>query len=144
VDSHITLRAHEEDGCYVLEAGARSFPAIDPVGVRFTFPLWSIDESLDPTLLRPDKPRRRKQPDIEPLVPWSAERFAGEFLADTPTHKREIVALAADAVGSARKAETWLAIAESKGLAHRWILAGRKRELLYANHPQPTFETAET
>jgi hypothetical protein len=142
-DSHVVLRAHEEDQAYVLEAGARSFPKIEPMGVRFTFPIWHIDESLDTTRLRPDKPRRPRQT-VETVERWTAERFAAEFLTATPTNKREIVAVAAEHVGSARKAETWLAIAESKGCAHRWNIPGRKRELLFANQPQPTFEVVKT
>lgn len=58
VDSHVILRPHVEAGCIVLEAAARSFPPVDPVGLRWEWPLWTVDRSLDPGALKLDKPRR--------------------------------------------------------------------------------------
>jgi hypothetical protein len=136
-DSHLILRAHEEDGCFVLDAGARSFPQIEPVGVRFTFPVWRIDESLDPALLKPDKPRKRKTEPAEPAVPWTAERFAAQFVSTVPKSKAAIISTAAQSVGSARQAETWLAVASENGLIHRHKRL-KDRTVYYASVPQAT------
>jgi hypothetical protein len=46
-DSHLVLREHEEDGAVVFDAVVRSFPPIEPVVLRWQFPLWRPDSSLD-------------------------------------------------------------------------------------------------
>ena len=51
-DSHLILRPHEEDGAVVLEAAVRSFPPVEPLPMRFTFPIWAVDEALDPKKVR--------------------------------------------------------------------------------------------
>ena len=51
-DSHVILRQHEEPDCVVLDAALRSFPPIEPVVLRWNFPLWSPDDSLDPGQLK--------------------------------------------------------------------------------------------
>jgi len=51
-DSHLILRAHEEDGGVVFEGAVRSFPPIQPIGLRWKFPLWVPDLSLDPDKLK--------------------------------------------------------------------------------------------
>jgi len=50
-DAHIVLRTHEEPGAAVLDAALRSFRPIDPLPLRFEWPLWSPDEALDPDKL---------------------------------------------------------------------------------------------
>jgi DnaB-like helicase N terminal domain/AAA domain len=47
-DAHIVLRPHEEEGAVVLEAVVRSFKPIDPLPLRWTFPVWTPDVGLDP------------------------------------------------------------------------------------------------
>lgn len=47
-DAHLILRPHEVSGCAVLEAALRSFPPMEPVTLRWSFPTWSIDGRLDP------------------------------------------------------------------------------------------------
>jgi hypothetical protein len=137
VDSHVTLRAHEENDCYVLEAGARSFKKIDPVGVRFKFPLWRIDKSLDPTALRPDNPRRRKAGTVKPLDPWTAERFTSAFVTAAPRVKSSIIDDAVVAGLSKTKAGDLLKSAESKNLVHRWTYGPRK-PVEFATVQQPS------
>lgn len=51
VDAHIILRPHEEDGAYVLDAAVRSFPPVQPLALRWEFPLWSIAPDLDSSAL---------------------------------------------------------------------------------------------
>lgn len=46
-DCHLILRAHEESGAYVLDAAVRSFPPVETKGLRYEYPLWHLDESLD-------------------------------------------------------------------------------------------------
>ncbi len=51
-DAHLVLRQHEEEGAVVLEAVVRSFAPVEPLALRWTFPLWTADDSLDPAQLR--------------------------------------------------------------------------------------------
>ncbi|MEM7630362.1 MAG: AAA family ATPase, partial [Planctomycetota bacterium] len=47
-DTHLVLRPHEEDGVVVLDAAVRSWPPIEPTCLRWSFPVWNADRSLDP------------------------------------------------------------------------------------------------
>lgn len=52
VDSHLVLRPHEKDDAVVLEAAVRSWPPINPLCLRWDFPLWRLDSDLDPAALK--------------------------------------------------------------------------------------------
>jgi AAA domain/DnaB-like helicase N terminal domain len=51
-DCHLILREHEENGAAVLEAAVRSFAPVEPIGLRWIFPLWTPDEGLNVGLLK--------------------------------------------------------------------------------------------
>jgi hypothetical protein len=51
VDCHAILRPHAEKDVHVLEAALRSFPPLEPVCLRWEFPIWKPAEGLDPTRL---------------------------------------------------------------------------------------------
>jgi hypothetical protein len=51
-DAHIIFREHEEPNAVVLDAALRSFAPIEPVVLRWQFPLWTPDDSLDPGKLK--------------------------------------------------------------------------------------------
>ncbi len=51
-DVHLILRDHEEAGVAVVDAAVRSFAPIEPLAIRWQFPLWSVDEFEDPTKLK--------------------------------------------------------------------------------------------
>lgn len=62
VDCHLVLRPHEEPDCVVLDAALRSFPKLDPVALRWRFPVLTVDWSLDPSKLRGlERPQRDRQ-----------------------------------------------------------------------------------
>jgi hypothetical protein len=52
VDAHVVLREHTEDDAVVLEAALRSFPPVEPLTLRWKFPLWTPAEELNPDNLR--------------------------------------------------------------------------------------------
>ena len=61
-DSHLVLREHEQDGCYVLDAAVRSFAPVEPVVLRWEFPVWQLADELDAKRLkRPVTPREARQ-----------------------------------------------------------------------------------
>ncbi len=51
-DTHLILREHEESGVAVLDAAVRSFPPVEPLAVRWEFPLWVPDGTLDVKALK--------------------------------------------------------------------------------------------
>jgi hypothetical protein len=57
-DTHLILRPHEEEGCIILEAAVRSWPPVEPMPLRWAFPVWVPAQGLDPTKL---KGRQTKQ-----------------------------------------------------------------------------------
>lgn len=60
-DCHLILRAHEEQGAYVLDAAVRSFKPVETKGLRYEFPLWHEDEALDLTLLEGSKNKNQEK-----------------------------------------------------------------------------------
>ncbi len=51
-DCHLILREHEEDDTVVLDAAVRSFPPVEPIVLRWEYPLWVRDEFGDPQQLK--------------------------------------------------------------------------------------------
>ena len=47
-DTHLVLRRHKEANAVVMEAVVRSFPSVPPLCLRWDWPLWNRDESLNP------------------------------------------------------------------------------------------------
>jgi AAA domain/DnaB-like helicase N terminal domain len=60
-DTHIVIREHENPGVFVLDAAVRSFAPIEPIAVRFEFPLWIPDEDADPTHLKSQPTRQQER-----------------------------------------------------------------------------------
>ena len=51
-DCHLVLREHEEDGVIVLSAAVRSFKPVEPLALRWEFPLWVPAVEIDPAKLK--------------------------------------------------------------------------------------------
>jgi hypothetical protein len=51
-DSLLIMTQHREPGCFVIEATLRNFKPMSPFVVRWNFPLFERDESLDPQDLK--------------------------------------------------------------------------------------------
>jgi AAA domain len=52
VDVALTLTELDEEDCFVVEIRQRSFPEIKPFGVRWTYPIFVRDDSIDIARLR--------------------------------------------------------------------------------------------
>jgi hypothetical protein len=140
-DTHLILRAHEQEDCFVLDAAARSWPPIKPICLRWEFPVFNPAPDLDPAALRPDRPRRPRPPK-EPAAPvkaWSAASFAGDFITDTPQPRAAIFEAARAAGLSENRAKGLLAAAEAEGRAFRWHF-GPAAPVRFATVKQPTLE----
>ena len=55
-DAHLILRPHAESGAVIFEGVVRAHLSIEPIVLVRDFPLWKIDDSLDPKQLRGDRP----------------------------------------------------------------------------------------
>lgn len=128
-DAHIALRPHEEPGCVVLDGGVRSFPPIEPLVLRWTFPVWQPAPELDPGALRVAKGRRGGQ-----ATAWTAER-AVTWLAAEPKAAEVVVASATRSGCPAATARRLLLVAEADGLAYRHV--GARGAIAWALVPQP-------
>jgi len=129
-DTHLVLRPHEEPGAVVLEAAVRSWPPIEPMPLRWLFPVWKPASDLDPTLLKSEKPKRTKPAAKSTETPkqpaWTVERFVEAFLTDQPATKAEIRERATDVPGlSWRRVSDFLEIGERNGLIERVKLPGQ-------------------
>jgi hypothetical protein len=63
-DCHLILREHEDENAVVLAAAVRSFAPVDPLVLRWQFPLWVADHSADPARLkRPPSSSDQRQAD---------------------------------------------------------------------------------
>ena len=63
-DVHAIFREHEEEGVHVFEVLVRSFAPVSAIPVRWMFPLWIPDHSVDPSMLRGRlKPSEQRQND---------------------------------------------------------------------------------
>jgi hypothetical protein len=67
-DCHLVLREHEQAGIVVLEAAVRSFPPVEPLALRWEFPLWVPESNCDPRKLKGKlsaKEQRQNDRDME-------------------------------------------------------------------------------
>ncbi len=93
-DTHLVIRPHETDGVAVMEAVVRSWPAPEPLAIRWHFPVWTLDAEADPTrLLRPAKrgQQESREADQRELV-----RVSMELGAATKTHLRSMLGWGGD------------------------------------------------
>jgi len=62
-DCHLVLREHEEEGHVVLDAAVRSFAPVEPVVLKWQFPLWVAVDDADPSRLKGCKSKGEEQQD---------------------------------------------------------------------------------
>ena len=134
-DTHLVLRPHEEEGAVILDAAVRSWPPIDPVCLRWECPVWSVDESLDPSALRNLRKQKQDLPDEPEAEPWTPDRFVARFISEKPLGKGQIREAATAEPGlSWRRVADLLEVAEANGLVHRWRV-GKAHKAMYATVP---------
>jgi hypothetical protein len=108
-DCHAVLREHAEPDKAVLEAAVRSFPPVDPVVLRWEYPLWTVDHDADPALLKlpastNEKAQERRDKDGKDLIL--------KVLLDSPATART---LRTSTQISRERLERLLAVLESEG-----------------------------
>jgi hypothetical protein len=70
-DSLLTMTKHENEDCYTVDCVLRNHPEQDPFVVRWNFPLFVIDDNLDPQKLKQIKgrPKSFDEQDTFALLP---------------------------------------------------------------------------
>jgi len=122
-DTHLVLRSHEEDDAVVVDAAVRSWPPIDATCLRWAFPVWQAAPDLDPTALRKETGKKKREPKEE----WTPEAFAQSFVTDEPATRSAITSKAVAAGLSNWWADRLLRMADSDGLLVR-DGAGKRNE----------------
>jgi hypothetical protein len=139
-DTHLILRQHQEDGCVVVDAAVRSWQPLDSLCLRWSFPVWSIDDSLDPADLRPERPRKKaklKDEQHSNTPKWTQDSFVASFVSDEPTTMKEIMVAAKESGITQRMARDMIQLTEGAGLIYRWTF-GSNRPVKFATVPQPS------
>lgn len=57
-DTHLILRQHEADDAVAVEAAVRSWAPLAPFCMRWEFPVWLVDDHLNPADIRKERPRK--------------------------------------------------------------------------------------
>lgn len=136
-DSHLILRPHVEPNCAVLEAAVRSWPPVEPRVLRWTFPVWTPDEGLDPEQLRPEPFGTQSKKSVETNEQkWTAAMFVETFLSERGQSSDDILDAAEEAGISERQARKLLRAAVRKGLIHQHREAANQ-PAEYATMPFP-------
>ncbi len=138
VDFHFVTREHQEPDCVVAHLANRSFPPMPAFVLRWQFPRYRIDESLDPANIKTDKrPGGRPRKDAEENPVWTPNTFAEGMITAEPQTADEIVWTAKEAGMSGRNAMSLLRAAVAKKLAFEWPKANRNLPSYFANR-EPT------
>lgn len=131
-DTHLVLRPHEEDGIVVLDAAVRSWAPIDPTCLRWDFPVWSVDDTLDPAALKNERARKKREKPVKEEPPaWTPERFVGAFMGEPRTRDEIVNAARAEGL-SIREAKRLITLATGNGLAEQEPFDGRTAPRLAA------------
>lgn len=124
-DTHLVMRKHVEEDAYVLEAAVRSFKPLAPLVMRWEFPVWVPDASLDPMKLenKETKARQKKDEDAKRDL---AKAIAKEGPATANTLRRKL------AMGEARCQRLLDAMVKSGTLRRTKAMASGNPTAVYA------------
>jgi len=115
-DTHLVVRQHQEPGTFIMEAAVRSWPPMEPLGLRFQWPLFTLAHEVDTSaLLGALAPKAPKASDV-PL-----EEFVEQCVAiNDPCSQLSVKHEGRQRFGlSDRKAEDTLDLAIERGLVAR-------------------------
>ena len=133
-DTHLVLRPHEEPGAVVLEAAVRSWPPVEPMALRWLFPLWKPAPELNPAALRSEKPRRKPRSPDESTAVLDIQTFVRRYVDETARTIAEIAEVAQISMWRARQ---FLREAEAARLVVRWPPANPNQPVRFATIPPP-------
>ncbi len=126
-DTHMVLRPHEEEDAVVLDAAVRSWPPCAPRCLRWSFPVWSPADDLDPEQLKGDSGKKKAEKKEE----WTPETFVQAFVDEQPATRSTILGRAVGAGLSKWAADNLLRIADADGLMLRQGQGKRNEPFTY-------------
>lgn len=142
-DTHLILRNHQEPGVVVLDAAVRSWAPIEPICLKWDFPVWKPATGLDPTALKPEKPPRPKK-EGSPKAPkeeWTVQRFVSALLTKNPIPKDVILGRATQTHHiPGRAAKSLLDVAQADRLIFQWTYP-KDRKVYFATVEQSLMDT---
>lgn len=130
----------------VVDAAVRSWQPLDSLCLRWSFPVWTIEDNLDPSDLRPERRRKKPKPKDEQqsdAPKCTKDSFVASFVSDEPTTMKAIMAAARETGITQRIARDMIQLTEGDGLIHRWTF-GANRPVKFATVPQPSLVGTET
>jgi len=141
-DVHAVLRRHQEEGAVVMEAMARSWPPVKPVAMRWEFPVWNVDESLDSSMLKSEQAKRSRQeakrPKKDETPVWEVDQFVSAFFSKEPMTNAELRVKTSGIDGlSMRLVKDLTELAESKKLIFRRTVGSSHKVQLSTVPPAP-------
>lgn len=130
-DSHMILLAHAEPACVVMEAAVRSWPPIEPSVLRWSFPIWTPDDSLDPADLKVIRPSKREHSgDTEESQSrqcrWTVEKFVETFITEFSQPYADVLDAGEDAGLTERMVKRFLRSAVRRKLIFKWAPGGNQ------------------
>ncbi len=148
-DCHLVLRPHEEPGAVVLDAAVRSWQPVEPLCLRWSFPVWTAAPDLDPTALRPERARRQrgvaKAPEpVQEKPKWDADMFVAAFITSEGRQADTIHGLAMEQGLACAHSRRLLSKAIDDGQVYRWRSGGANKPVRYATQPEPLIELPES
>lgn len=142
-DLHLVLRPHLEPDAVVVEAANRSWAPVSPLCMRWQYPVWNIDTTLDPTQLKPERSRTSRRKDATQKAPASKpppmtnQEFVTAFVKREPQVKEAIILAATRSGMPRRTALDLLTVAREAGLIHAWRKGGANTKEKFATVPSP-------
>jgi len=127
-DCHFVLRPHQADDCTLAGAVVRSWKPFTPIGLRWTFPLWEVDDTLDPAQLREG---RQKKPAADAPPAWTPLAFADAFTNSEPRSTDQVLTAAGLEGLSNRTAKSLLRTATAEGFIIQHGTGGGRIPLTY-------------
>ncbi|MCD4832051.1 MAG: AAA family ATPase [Anaerohalosphaeraceae bacterium] len=135
-DTHLVLRNHKEPGIVVLDAAVRSWPPLDPVCLRWDFPVWNHASDFDAEELEGARKKKAK-PDPNQKSEMTAEEFVHRFVPAEPVVKTVINECARAAGLSGRQFNAFMAQAENRNLMYRYAGPANRKHKFSRNKPPP-------
>lgn len=139
-DTIIILTPHKEIDCFAFEAICRDHAPVPQTVLRWTYPIYIEDTTLDPLALytAPPKPKAPVEPyyDELPKVKWTITSFVQAFITKEPKTKGAICLLAEGHEIKPYRAEEFIKDAEGAGLIFRWK-DGPSKQHSFATVEQP-------
>jgi hypothetical protein len=116
-DALMTFTDHEDENCFGVEFTLRDFAPVEPIGVRWEFPRFRLDASIDPEKL---KQPRGGRPKLN-----TAEQLAGLIQSDEEISYSDLLRRAAKICQMKKRTfDRRLAEAKRQGLIYLSPLSG--------------------